>query len=328
MLELSAIRRAIPPRFDRCLFASGYERRARHAATPTLIRSAEIVVWGFEEHPTAIARVDNDAHFGTMGAEPIVFSGNDDDAADARSEAFLAVSGHEEPHLLVDISCMTRAWYGALVRTLMRWDGHNHLHVTFSYTYGAYRKPPAKRPLNEIVVPVRGFTGFALPDAPSVLLMGLGFEPGRAMGAFTEIDPTSTRCFYAHPGVDPRFRDDVVRANRDLANHVPSQEWVAYPLFDAFLSFHLLNAACNALSRRGQVILTNNGPKLFGLLCFLAAARHRSASVWRISSGASGEPTDCDAAGGPVFVTTSWRRVVSDAASSSSEALVGGATLV
>lgn len=328
MLELSAIRRAIPPRFDKCVFASGYERRARHAATRGLIGSAEIVVWGFQEHPTAIARVDNDAHFEALGAEPIVLSGNDDDRADELSEAFLAVAGQEEPHLLVDISCMTRAWYGALVRTLMRWEGHDCLHVTFAYTPGAYRAPPTERPLNEIVVPVRGFTGFALPDSPSVLLMGLGFEPGRAMGAFTEIDPTSTRCFYAHPGVDPKFRDDVFRANRDLANQVPSQDWVAYPLSDAFLSFHLLSAACNALSRRGQVILTNNGPKLFGLLCFLAAARQPSASVWRISSGASGEPVDCEAASDPVFVTTSWRRVVNDAASSSAEGLVGGAALV
>jgi hypothetical protein len=313
MLELSAIRRAIPPRFDRCLFASGYERRARHAANPRVIGSAEVVAWGFKEHPDVLARPDNDSHFRALGTEPTVFSGNDDDMADELSETFLHVRDQDEPHVLVDISCMTRAWYGALVRTLMRWDEHERVHVTFAYTPGVYRPPPAARPLNEIVGPVRGFTGFALPDAPSVLLLGLGFEPGRAMGAFTEIDPSSTRCFLAHPGVDSRFRDDVFKANRDLANHIPMQDWIAYPLSDPFLGFHLLNSACNALSRRGQVILTNNGPKLFGLLCFLAAARHPSASVWRISTGESGEPVDCEAAGDPYMVTTSWRRVAVDA---------------
>jgi hypothetical protein len=157
--------------------------------------------------------------------------------------------------------------------------------------------------------------------------MGLGFEPGRAMGAYTEIDPSSTRCFFAHPGVDPRFRDDVFKANRDLAKQISSHEWVAYPLSDPLLSFHLLNSACNALSRYGQVILTNNGPKLFGLLCFLAAARHPSASVWRISTGKAGEPVDCEPAGDPFMVTTSWRRVAADAAALTSETLVGGAVL-
>ncbi len=56
MLELSAIRRTIPTGFDRCLFASGYEQRARHAAVPRLIGSAEVVVWGFDEHSEDLAR--------------------------------------------------------------------------------------------------------------------------------------------------------------------------------------------------------------------------------------------------------------------------------
>ena len=100
----------------------------------------------------------------------------------------------------------------------------------------------------------------------------------------------------------------MFKANTDLAKEIPHRDWVGYPLCDPFLSFHLLNSACNALSRLGQVVLTNNGPKLFGLLCFLVAARQPTASVWRISSGDAGAPVDCEPARDPYLVTTSWRR--------------------
>ena len=311
MLSISNIRRTpslVPSEpYDCCLFASGYEERATAVARTVAEASSRTVVWAFKDHLQAGHRVANDEYLRTLSTEFVSLDGNDDDAADRAARSLLSggltQSGGK---ILVDISSMTRCWYGAVIRALMDASSLSRLEVTFAYTPGAYRPPPETRPLNEIVGPVLGFAGLAFPDAPSALLMGLGYEPGRAMGVLAEIDPTVTLCLYADPGTDERFVGDVMKANGDLVRAVDPTEWGKYPLHDPFLTFHLLDAACNALGRQGQIVLTNNGPKLFGLLCFLVATRYRDVSVWRISSGKAGEPVDRAPLGDPHALTTTW----------------------
>ncbi|MCE2399132.1 MAG: hypothetical protein J4F34_08935 [Gemmatimonadetes bacterium] len=311
MLSISNIRRtpSLGPSesYDCCLFASGYEARATAVAKEVAKASSRKVVWAFKDHLQAGHRVANDEYFRTLSADFVSLNANDDDAADRAARSLLSgglpQSGGK---ILVDISSMTRCWYAAVIRALMGASSLSRLEVTFAYMPGAYRPPPETRSLNEIVGPVHGFAGLAFPDASSALLMGLGYEPGRAMGVLAEIDPTATLCLYADPGADERFIDDVMKANEDLARAVDPRTWGKYPLHDPFVTFHVLDAACNALGRQHQVVLTSNGPKLFGLLCFLVATRYRDVSVWRISSGEAGEPVDRASSGNLHALTTIW----------------------
>lgn len=309
MLHLARIERAgslETARFDHCLFAAGYEERATSVARSSDLGDAQWTVWAFSEHRSAGHRRVNDKYFTSKGAATTTIPGDDTDAADSAASTFLNAAVKSGGRILVDVSSMTRCWYGAVIRALQQVESTHDVEITFAYQPGAYRPPPSQRVINAIVGPVRGFSGFALPDAPSTLLLGLGYEPGRAMGVHAEIDPTRTICFYANPGTDPRFVEDVFRANQDLKKAAPLFPWTGYPLQDPFYTFHLVDSSCNALRRDGNVVLTNNGPKIFGLICFLVATRYPETSVWRISSGYKGTPIDRAPAGPPAGLTTTW----------------------
>lgn len=308
MLELTAVRRVngLPRDVDAALFACGYERRASYIAMATNGLKCRRLVWAFTEHSEAESRRHNNDVFSALAAEVRELSGDDDVEAERAATEMISALPEAAARVLIDVSSMTRAWHGAIVRALAEASRSTCLRVTFAYMPGTYLSPSSSPAANKIVGPVHGFSRLAFPDSPTALLLGLGYERGRAMGILTEVDPTWTECFIAHPGADPRFRDDVVRANQDVARVLPNARWRTYPLNDPTLAFYLVDAACNFYSRQAQVIFTNNGPKLFGLVGLLAATRYPDVSVWRISSGLSGEIIERMPMEVPYLLDTEW----------------------
>ncbi len=301
-------------RYDLIIVASGYETRARFVAEQLPVRllhsGTEKIVFSFNEHRNVLARRTNDEQFAIRGYREVLCNGGSgDDIGRTLAEAFDRLPTRRSAHVLVDISSMTRAWYGAIVRSLMAKWHDSSIVVDFTYTAAQFTLPPSHYPPNRIVAPVVGFTGNALPDKPTALVIGLGYDEDRALGLRHYLDPEHAVLFYAKPASDNRYIREIFRVNRSILNDTGKEEIFTYPFWDFGMTFRVLESVCNGLSQRWRVVLCSLGPKTFGLCCFLVASLHRDISIWRVSADWHATPFDHKPVGEPTLLRTGWHTI-------------------
>jgi hypothetical protein len=297
--------------YDVVIVASGYESRARFVAVNLRERNVPIdkrIVLSFAEHTQECARPENDAVFEQLGYESVVCRGGSvDEVLNAVSIALAKLSDSQEPRILVDISSMTRAWYGAIVRCLISLKLEYRVRVHFTYTASEFMPPPNEYPPNRIVAPVAGFTGNTLPDKPTALVLGLGYDKDRAIGLKDHLDPQLTVLFYADPASDIRYVTQVLEVNRSLIQEVGEDRVFTYPIGDCAVTFRFLDSICKGLTHDWRVVLCSLGPKVFGLSCFLVASFTRDISIWRVSADSHELPFDHKPFGSPILLETEWQ---------------------
>jgi hypothetical protein len=194
-----------------------------------------------------------------------------------------------------DISSMTRAWHGALVRELWTTECNCALEVFFAYAPAQFRRSAQKSWPNEFVEPAHGFAALSTPDLPVAAVIGLGSERERALGLQQWLDPSRTMLLVPNSGAGDRFHAEVRKSNRDLLARTP-HEWVfPYSPFEPAATFSMLASIVDGLRSSYRVVLASLGPKIFGLLCFLLATKFDDVSVWRVSSGVHAHPRDAHA---------------------------------
>jgi hypothetical protein len=129
-----------------------------------------------------------------------------------------------------------------------------------------------------------------------VIIFGLGYEPIRAAAAIDALEPELAVPFFPI-GSDEAFIRDVEVANADILG-LEKQGVTAprrYRIEDPFTCFAELDALLSRyLEREGtRPLLLPLGPKIFALICLLAAAVHRpTVPVWRASPGRLEDPID------------------------------------
>lgn len=302
---------ALASDYNLVIAASGYESRARFVAealgfsVPGAIR----IALAFAEHSGACARPQNDEKFRELGyALVICHGGVDNEVILSLASAFDRFKDNTTIKILIDISSMTRSWYGAVVRCLGSFDCNATLIVHFTYTPACFVAPPSEYPPNRVVSPVVGFTGNTLPDKPTALLLGLGYDKDRAIGLKDHLDPQLTVLFYADPASDPRYVPHVLSVNRDLIEEVGEDCVFKYSFTDCASTFRFIESITGGLSHEWRVVLCSLGPKIFGLCCFLVASIQRDISIWRVSADSHEIPFDHKPCGTPTLLQTTWHR--------------------
>ena len=172
--------RAVIP--DVVICASGYEARARFAATQLPLDKALIRgVIPFSGRKV-LSRAANDIFFGDHGFEHSKeLDGND--SVNAREIFGQWVNPLIRPgavvKIVVDYSCMTRAWYGAFVKYVFELTASvSSLDLYFTYSPSQFSKPNPPSP-NAVAGPLRGFYSLRPLDKPIALVIGLGYEKMR-----------------------------------------------------------------------------------------------------------------------------------------------------
>ncbi len=294
---------------DLVLVASGYESRSRFIAELTkdsINAKPQKHAWAFVEHAETETRKANDRLLKSLDYRSTSLK---ESALNAASSLFIEDIGQLQSkplRVLIDISSMTRAWYGGIVRALIRLQHSNTIVTRFVYVPAEYSDPPPSYPPNEVLAPVAGFTSLSLPDKPTALIIGLGYDPDRALGLNDHLDPEMTLLFHADPGSDPRYAQKVVEVNKDLIEIVRPDRLFSYPLHDSVAIYKLLESASRGLLRDWRLVLCSLGPKPFGLMCFLLAAYYEQISIWRVSAGAREAPIDRKPKANPILLDVEW----------------------
>lgn len=279
-------------KYDIVLCSSGYESRSSYFANKVGVIDARLVCLGHQEHKEELFRPRNDEKYADLGYELHELSGYSTNGARTFLLNALAETDSKLYRMLVDISSMTRAWYGGLVHALWTQTIIPKIVVDFVYVPAVYRKALPSYPPNEVFAPLGGFSGLAMSDTPTALIVGLGQARGRAIGIVEELDPIKTIAFYTNPSTDTRYTSDVIAANRDLFDVLGNSNIVKYPIFDSVASLSLLESVCSGLTKKFSVVMTSVGPKIFSLYCSLIATKYPEISVWRISAGTYGNVID------------------------------------
>jgi hypothetical protein len=292
--------------WDLVICSSGYESRSTTFAREAVVKSNRRVALGFREFTDNPVRLANDDWYKSNAFETLKASGQDErEAEDVFTSLFQSLPVRAS--VLVDISSMTRSWYGSLLRLLRTEAEQSHLKTVFVYTPSLFEPRVDGYPQNSVVGPVRGFCGLTLPSKESVLIAGLGHDPGRAMGLMQELDPAVAAAFVARPGTDPQFEAAVQAANEEYLREVRPEFVFDYPLRDFVATFHRLRAVTRAFARDAAPVLCPLGPKIFALSCFIVASVEPRASVWRVSAGPRERPVDRQGTWPPVVAEVEWQ---------------------
>src|SRR5207244_3741987 len=129
------------------------------------------------------------------------------------------------------------------------------------------------------------------PERPVAAIVGLGYEPDKAVGAYEFLEAASIWVFQPL-SEDARYMRDVERANRTLLKRIPNGQKVTYRVDQPISCFGMLESVVYGMLSGSRPVLLPFGPKIFALCAMLVATIHRSVPVWRVTAEQQGEPID------------------------------------
>jgi hypothetical protein len=294
---------------DYAIFASGYESRARHVAQTlekagVFIRQSTCI--GFYEHKDKNkAREMNDEYYDSHNIEVRTQSGKETTEIE---KLLKEITTHDEDTiLLIDITSMTRSWYGGIVRIIREYRSSVRLRTIFTY---APAHPPGdfrQYPPNTIVEPIRGFASLRADNDPLALVVSLGCEHGRAMALHEQVDPKKTIAVIANPSLYDKYVEVARKSNLTLLERLKDSDILQLPVRDTFASLITLNSYISGIVDEYTVIYASLGPKIFGLYGMLLSTAYDNMSVWRVSPGAMNlDPFDHRPAGPILLLDVEW----------------------
>lgn len=286
--------------YDIFVTALGYERRGRFISNYLALIGDKCLAIGFE-HGIAHSYVDNKNFFTKQGF--CVF----ENIKKTEFEALLKkeignrindLSPAKELIIGVDVSCFDRYRLASIVAVVNEVSITRPASVYFWYALAAFTPPPVNIPPNEVVGPIHGsFAGwFNDPGRPLALVVGLGYEPGKALGAAEYLQATKVVAFFPDSPVE-EFSPEVERSNRLILSQLCPEEIVHYRVDDPEMTLARVHSVVTGLCISHNVVLLPLGPKIFSLVSLLERLIQPEISVWRVSEGSWIQPKDVESSG-------------------------------
>jgi hypothetical protein len=209
-----------------------------------------------------------------------------------------APPGSQSLSIVVDISCMSRKMLALLVEALVTYDGELAITVEFLYAAANYHEEHQDNAPTVVSEPVTAFfAGWTEnPNLAASMIMGLGFEYGRAIGTIEDLQPSHLSLFLPK-GEDARFEVKVRGLNEGVLRDA-GPATITYNVLDPLDQVSLLYSTLRGYSTYSRPILVPLGPKIFALSCLIAALNFpNEACIWRVSPEESATPVDQVASG-------------------------------
>jgi hypothetical protein len=203
--------------------------------------------------------------------------------------------------VLFDVSSCSRSTMANVLTSLVIRSTRD-VDLTCAYAVSGYFAPPDGELPSSISQPVIGdLSGWSSDlSKPPCAIIGLGFEPGRALGSIDYLEVPEVRLFVPK-GPDARFHEAVVEANRLLIDEA-NASISSYDVLDPVDAFQKLESMTLGLLPRYRPIIIPLGPKIFAALSMLIALRLLpQVCIWRTSAG-SGEDIADRIPGGEVAI--------------------------
>lgn len=271
--------------YDLALICSGYESRSIQVHEKGF-EAKHIICFAFKSFCDDEQRLKNDGYYHNAGISLTATDGDQSDSLNAILDAFVKDHIHHSLSVLVDYSCMTRVWYAEILSffSTLKSNIIKTIDLDFAYSFGKFSPLRENHFRNLHVSPIEGFSAFSIPDKPTALIIGLGYEKNKAFGLAEYFD-AETYLFYNVDAESRQFSKEVEKVNYDLMADVPKQNIVQYIIRDIIHTERALSSLCSYLRQNFRVIIAPSGPKPFTLVSLIVALKMGEIDVWRISQG-------------------------------------------
>lgn len=193
----------------------------------------------------------------------------------------------------IDVSAIHRTWLAQLLYRLRYLVEYGvTIRLTLGYCLAKYTAPSAlAMPPNRRVSPVH----FALagwprsPGMPVHVLVGLGYERGKALGAVEYIQPAQWRLFVP-VSPEERFVAQVEGQNQELLGGTPSGDIFRYNVLDPAGQYVMLHSMLKGMVADTKPVLLPFGPKIFFAVSVVLGLQFPGVSVWHVSGEEQAEP--------------------------------------
>lgn len=280
---------------DIVVCALGYEARATKVARTYFSDATRRVCIGFDRHKT-LNYSQNLEYFRRHKYEIMLDVA--DEVFESRLVGILSPSlgmfSQGPTKIGVDISCFDRHRLAILTNLLFDLVVEGSIsEVLFFYNVALYQAPSSDFSYNTKLQPVHAaFVGARPhPGAPTVAVIGLGYEREKAVGAAEYLEASEVYAFIPKSGIE-RYFESVQKSNALLLAQLRTDYKVVYDVSDAASLVSDLSSLVRGLMYRSAVLLVPLGPKMFALAALLTAKVHTRASVWRMSQAGDGACLD------------------------------------
>lgn len=182
--------------------------------------------------------------------------------------------------ILVDLSCLTRQHIGALFAAVKDLATEGPVELQITYSLARFVKPPVSwSTAIRRIAPVNSeFAGWtAAPDSPIELVIALGYEKGKAIGAAEYLEPGDT-WLLVPTSPEGEYLREVHLQNKELLLDKTRQ--LEYEVLSPVDAYHTLLSLVRGMRNVARPILLPFGPKIFFGLSLLVAMVIDEAAVW------------------------------------------------
>lgn len=266
-------------RFDLAVIAFGTDSRSTELIN-LLRNSIGTVIAGCDDIENAGAQ--HLANFKKrQRADVLTFAQISDRIVGSAEEARTA--GLHEFSVVIDVSCLQRVHMGRLFASVKAAAQILPIRLSIGYCLARYANPPNQRfRLIRRVAPIHQvFAGWgAPPSLPVDVIVGLGYENGKALGAVEYLEPRR-RWVFVPNSPEERFLEQVKKHNSQLIEHA-ADTVIDYDVMRPVDTYYKLLSLVVGLASESRPILLPFGPKLFVAISLLVAMCVEKAAVWHV----------------------------------------------
>lgn len=183
--------------------------------------------------------------------------------------------------ILIDLSCLARQHIGALFAAIKDLANEGPVELQIAYSLARFVKPPVhwSTAIRRIAPVNSEFAGWtAAPENPIELIIALGYEKGKAIGAAEYLEPGDTWLFVPTSPEEKYLREVQVQ-NKELLLERKTKQ-LEYEVLSPIDAYHTLLSLVRGMRNVARPILLPFGPKIFFGLSLLVAMVIDEAAVW------------------------------------------------
>ncbi len=271
-------------KFDFIIAASGYQKRSTFLAENIHTGKSENVVIIYDEPTDGRLRLENVRIFQRLGFNSIKAAPEDDSEIERIMNRIHTAGISRIINVLVDYSCMTKIWYAAIIKYLLKNDFRaERINIYFSYTPKKVNTLTHKSRLNSYSRLVFN-NEKNLNKKPLALIAGLNNNLDIIKELIDKLKPAATFAFIPYFMHEKEYYHKIVKNNAHVLKKIPSEKIFKYPAERPDQISTMITSLCLDLRLDSSVILIPHGPKPFGLASVLFSVRYPDVAIYDLKS--------------------------------------------
>lgn len=190
----------------------------------------------------------------------------------------------ETLNVFIDVSCLARSSIAEAFVAIGEMACDRPIRLSIGYSLAKFAPPPIvwAKP-NRSICPVHpAFSGWTIDgaSAPLDIVVGLGYEKGKALGAAEYLEPRY-RWVFVPESPEEKYLDEVQRHNKQLIK-ADLNRVLNYQVMAPVDTFFSLRSLVEGMTRDARPVMLPFGPKIFFAVSLLVAMSIDEAAVWHV----------------------------------------------